>query len=238
MEGLFLTALLLFIMKFVDDLALTVVNRAISIRYDQYIFCFDRLFGSPSFAMGQLFLRLPWFRNLSLYAYVLVPSVCLALASACFWQLPIRDAICCVRTIFLSCLLAYPLYMLLPVSGPRYAFPAFPFAAPDHLVPHLVSLRAVPNGVPSVHMTLAVLILWFARPWKTGTVLASIFLALTVVATLGSGEHYFMDLLAAVPYALLVIYLGGYSSSASGVNESKAQVREPEIRAQGTDFSF
>lgn len=215
LAGIFLTALLLFVMLPVDNLALTIVSYGVTIRYDEYVFSFDRLLGSPSFAIGQLFVRWPWLRNLSMYPYVLVPSVCLALAVVRYALLTIEEAICCVRTIFLSCLLAYPIYAVLPVAGPRYAFPSFPYDAPTHSTPHMIHLLAVPNGVPSVHMTLAILIFWFSRPWALGKVFGAIFVLLTVAATLGSGEHYLFDLLVAIPYSALTIHLGGYSSAAT-----------------------
>lgn len=212
LAGAFVTALLLFIVLPVDSVALTIVNHAVTVRYDLYVFCFDRYVGSPSFAVGQLFLLWPSLRSISMYAYVLIPSVCLALAVIRYSLLPMEEAVSCVRTILLSCLLAYPIYAVFPVAGPRYAFPSFPWGAPSHLTPRLIHLQALPNGVPSVHMTLGILILWFARPWLLGRVLGSIFLLLTVAATLGSGEHYLLDLLAAVPYSALMIYLGGYST--------------------------
>jgi hypothetical protein len=213
--GIFLTALLLFIVLPVDDLALGLVDRAVSIRYDLYVDCFDQFFGSPSFFMGRLFLRWYWFQNVALYLYVLVPSVCLSLAVLRFALLSKAEAVRTVRTILFSCLLAYPLYAAFPVAGPRYAFPSFPVDPPGRGAPHIIHLQALPNGVPSVHMTLAILVLRFASPWMWGRVLGTIFVLLTIAATLGSGEHYLFDLLVAVPYSALVLYLGGYSSAAA-----------------------
>lgn len=227
--GIFLTALLLFVMLPVDNLALTIVTHTVSVRYDQYVFCFDRFFGSPSFAIGQLFLRWTWLQSLSMYPYVLVPSVCLALAVIRFALLSIEEAVCCVRTILLSGLLAYPIYAVFPVAGPRYAFPSFPFGAPAHLAPQVVHLLAVPNGVPSVHMTLAILILWFSRPWALGRVFGVLFLLLTMAATLGSGEHYLLDLLVAVPYSALTIYLGRYSILATEKHTAAAFESRVEV---------
>jgi len=238
MAGLFFAALLMFVLLFVDDLALAIATRATSIRYDQYVFCFDRLFGSPSFVIGRLFVLYPWFQILASYAYILIPSVCLGLATLYFFLLPIRDGIRCVGTIVMSGLLAYPIFLLLPVSGPRYAFSSFPFSEPAHLVPHLISLQAFPNGVPSVHMTLALLILWFARPWKSATVFAAFFLVLTVAATLGTGEHYLFDLFAAVPYTMLMIYLGGRSSSRGSAFGVGARIQEPLVGTEETGLNL
>jgi hypothetical protein len=227
MQGLFFSALLLFFVLYVDNVALSVVTHATSIRYDQYIFCFDRVLGSPSFPIGRLFAAHPLFHDVSLFAYILAPTVCLGTASACFFLLPLNNAVACVRTIFLSCLLAYPMYVIFPVAGPKYAFPNFPSPPPAHLVPKAIYQVSIPNGVPSVHMTLALMVFWFARPWRVGRVLGSIFVLLTVSATLGTGEHYVFDLIVAVPYSALMIYLGGYSDK--NVKDSQVQRRTAEL---------
>lgn len=211
MQALFFSCLLQFVVLFIDNAALAFATGATSIRYDEYVFCFDRLFGSPSFVIGRWFEEYSWFRNISLSAYVLIPAVCLGVVAAQFFWQPFQDAICSVRTIFLSCLLAYPIYVVFPVAGPRYAFPNFPAAVPANFAPHLLYQSSIPNGVPSVHMALALLVFWFCRPWTVGRIFGGIFLALIVASTLGSGEHYLLDLIVAIPYTGLVIYLGGYS---------------------------
>jgi len=211
MQGLFLSALFLMLVLFVDDVALTIATHATSIRYDEYVFCFDRVFGSPAFAMGRLFRRYAWFHDLSYVAYVLAPSACLIVGAVNFFLLKFEDGVRCVRTVFLACLLAYPLFVVFPVAGPQYAFRTFPESIPANFVPHVVHLQSIPNGVPSVHMTLAILVLVFSKRWQLGRVLGSIFVLLTISSTMGLGEHYLFDLIVAVPYSRLVIYLGGYT---------------------------
>jgi hypothetical protein len=49
--------------------------------------------------------------------------------------------------------------------------------------------------------------LFFVRPRRT---VLSANRILTVLATLGSGEHYLFDLLCAVPYAIAVYYGSAY----------------------------
>jgi hypothetical protein len=102
---------------------------------------------------------------------------------------------------------AYLLYNFLPATGPHYIFgAAFPNALPAaaqaglHLLPVGNVAR---NAVPSMHLACALLILWACRPlglWVRAA--AALFLACTVLATIGFGEHYVVDLVAAVPYAL------------------------------------
>jgi hypothetical protein len=97
--------------------------------------------------------------------------------------------------------MAFLCYNLLPAVGPAHAFDGFPFAA--------AHLAAVDNPtsprdcIPSMHLGWSLLILWNVR----GRVLkacAWIFVGLTVLATVGLGEHYFVDLIAAVPFCYAV----------------------------------
>jgi hypothetical protein len=102
---------------------------------------------------------------------------------------------------------AYALYNILPATGPCYIFGAafpdrLPTAAQAGLQMTVVG-AAARNAIPSMHLACALLILWTCRPlgpWVRGG--AAVFLILTVLATLGFGEHYVVDLVAAVPYAL------------------------------------
>lgn len=102
---------------------------------------------------------------------------------------------------------AYALYNFLPATGPHYIFGT---AFPQHLPAaseaglHLVKVGdAARNAVPSMHLGCALLIVWACRllaGWiRAATIL---FLTLTVLATIGFGEHYVVDLVAAIPYAL------------------------------------
>jgi hypothetical protein len=53
--------------------------------------------------------------------------------------------------------------------------------------------------------------LWLLRHWKAGRIFGAVFLALTILATLGLGEHYIFDLFCAVPYAAIVLWIAGLS---------------------------
>jgi hypothetical protein len=48
-------------------------------------------------------------------------------------------------------------------------------------------------------MAGAVLIWWNARHWKVGGMAAFVFMLLTACAAVGLGEHYFIDLVVALP---------------------------------------
>jgi hypothetical protein len=99
----------------------------------------------------------------------------------------------------------YLLYNILPAAGPYYVFgAAFPHRLPQAPGLDLVRLGDVArNAIPSMHVGCALLIFWNCRRisrWVYGG--SAIYLALTVLATIGLGEHYVVDLVAAVPYAL------------------------------------
>jgi len=99
----------------------------------------------------------------------------------------------------------YLLYNILPAAGPYYVFgAAFPHRLPQAPGLDLVRLGDVArNAIPSMHVGCALLIFWNCRRisrWLYGG--SAIYLALTVLATIGLGEHYVVDLVAAVPYAL------------------------------------
>lgn len=114
-----------------------------------------------------------------------------------------------VRTIAVPFGVAFICYMIVPISGPIYAFGA------DQLVGNLPSPSlftaqpeiippAARNGMPSMHFTGAFMI-WLLTATlqrKIYFYLATVFLALTVVATIGLGEHYILDLIVAMPFAI------------------------------------
>jgi len=109
-------------------------------------------------------------------------------------------------------------YNLLPALGPRHIFlgrfPWQPLTISEisrlFLVP--VPGAGAPNAIPSLHMAWVLLVWWYSRglSWWERSV-AMIFLVFTVLATLGTGEHYFIDLVVAFPFALLMAALCAFS---------------------------
>jgi hypothetical protein len=77
-----------------------------------------------------------------------------------------------------------------------------------------VALRGPRNAIPSLHMAWVLLTWWYSRGlawWERSIVFA--FVAFTVCATMGTGEHYFFDLVVAYPFALLLQGLCTWSLS-------------------------
>jgi hypothetical protein len=116
---------------------------------------------------------------------------------------------------FLAFVIAGPLgvvfYNLLPACGPGYLFGSkFPF---DPLTTE--QLRRLPletltvagprNAFPSLHLAWALLVWRYSEGLSRWTKIALfLFVVGTMGATLGLGEHYFIDLVTAFPFALMI----------------------------------
>jgi hypothetical protein len=175
-------------------------------RLDLFAFAFDKVLGEPSFVIGRLMLEFHWLNVSATVCYMLIYPAMLITLSWYFLTQSYDKSIAVSKAIFLSQLVVL-VYIVLPVSGPRYAFPNFPASFDPTTTAHLISLDAVPNGVPSGHITIALLVAYFGRRWWLGKVLGALNLVLTMVATLGMGEHYAFDLLAAVPFTAFLLYV-------------------------------
>jgi hypothetical protein len=98
-------------------------------------------------------------------------------------------------------------YNIFPAVGPIHVFGIlFPFSPPSAPAPVPVEIATAPrNAMPSIHLAMVLLIFWHSRPWGwIPRIFAGTLLVLTVLATLGLGEHYLIDLVVAVPLALTV----------------------------------
>jgi hypothetical protein len=132
--------------------------------------------------------------------YFLVPIIysSLPLLMALAWA--VERPLVLLRASVIGALLAVPFYLLFPAAGPEFAFANFPSAA-AHLVP--VGWMHPRNCVPSMHFTWALLLALNIsnRYWRW---IFIVYALLTALATVASGEHYFIDVLAAIPFTLAV----------------------------------
>lgn len=88
-------------------------------------------------------------------------------------------------------LLVIPWYFILPACGPA----------------HLHDRNAPRNCVPSMHSTWALLIFTNSKGWAKWP--AGVFAAVTLLATIATGEHYTPDLVAALPWTWTLNKLAG-----------------------------
>ncbi len=176
------------------------------LKEDLYIYHIDSFLGQPSFRIAQIVWAHPWLKMATGIIYVLLPVALLGAFAAYLWLRSVAETAVVARAFVLN-LFALPLfYYLFPVSGPAFAFPNFP-EWPTQVVPHMIAINYPSNGMPSGHASTAMLILWFLRHWKWGRIAGGTFLALTVLATLGTGQHYLFDLICAIPYSAAVVWV-------------------------------
>jgi PAP2 superfamily len=194
--------------------ALSLANLLHPKTYDLYLYVFDGSFGfQPSFLMGQAMAVSVLLRLAARLTYASLPFV-MALVYAL--RLPKgseRPSWDMIILFLLTGLGGLALYNIVPAAGPAYVFGAsFPWQAlPYRSLPRLF-LEPVPvarniprNAIPSLHLAWAVLLYWNTKGLGlTLRIFLAAYVALTVVSTLGTGEHYFVDLVAGIPFALFV----------------------------------
>jgi hypothetical protein len=114
---------------------------------------------------------------------------------------------------FLAAFLGYVCYNIFPVAGPSYIFDRdFPWTTLSYAQCRRLLAEPYPlfwgikrNAMPSLHMTWALQIWWNMRRVSRGAFGLALFYAVfTAVGTLGTGEHYLVDLAVAFPFALMV----------------------------------
>lgn len=181
------------------------MSRLRPLKMDLYAYAADGYLGQPAFVLGRLVAPHAWAKVLLNEVYGLLPIAVILTLSA---HIVRRNAVSAMVWAFVINVVAAPVfYLLVPVCGPTFAFPMFP-ANPGYVIPQMMAIDAAPNGIPSVHTSTVLLIVWFSRKSRAGLMAAVVYLLLMVAATLASGQHYAVDLLAAIPYAVGVVGLG------------------------------
>lgn len=98
------------------------------------------------------------------------------------------------------------LYAIVPACGPLYAFRAA-WLHPPAVRAELIRLSGMPNAFPSLHLGTAVIFVFFSRTpgWRWASLAM---LAGTTLATLSTGEHYAIDLVAGTAFGCFAAYAG------------------------------
>ena len=165
------------------------------------------LWVDPSFSVGRVLHSSAALNSAAQVGYDALPLAVAAVGAAVWRRRGEADA----RTIFLalalSGLVAWVCFAFLPAAGPVYKwgsrFPLSPPAPADLIVGKgALAIEGFRNALPSMHMVAALLVVFATSSLSTAwRLLACITCVITVVATLGTGQHYFIDLAAAVPLA-------------------------------------
>jgi len=180
---------------------------------DLYLFSFDSsLRVQIAFLMGQAYALWPWFRAAGTAFYIGLPLV-IGLVYA--GQL-LRDrprAVSAMIAFLVTGPIGVIFYNFFPAVGPVHVFLSeFPWKPiPTEQVTRLflepIAVAGLRNCMPSLHMSWVLLAWWYSRGlsvWERGIAMA--FVVFTVFATMGTGEHYFIDLIVAFPF---VVFLQG-----------------------------
>jgi PAP2 superfamily len=207
----FLPPLLFVLFGYVGSAMLAITNRLHPKTLDLFLCNFDASMGLQlSFKAGQLVLRSRWLTRIALLFYFALPiPVMLVYAK----QLVRRGG--AAMSVFLGFFIAGPVaivfYNLFPACGPVYLlgsrFPLDPLSSQQvrEMLVRPVLVSGARNAFPSLHLAWALLAWWGAEALSHWTKLfLLLFLAGTALATLGLGEHYFIDLVAAFPFALMI----------------------------------
>jgi hypothetical protein len=204
------TALAIPLFVIVTAAVLPGTGHAHPVTFDRVLCAFDGSLGlQPSFVLGRLLTHLAWLGELANLSYEQVPVAILILYASTMGAGE-RGERNLLLVFGVASLAGYLLYALVPAAGPRYLFPSrFPNSAPPlaglALLPAALPTGIPRNAMPSLHMAWALLMFWNARQsaiwFRAGY---GLYLVLTVLFTLGSGEHYLIDLVVALPFALAV----------------------------------
>ncbi len=181
---------------------------------DLYLYAFDGSLGfQPSFLVGRLMAGNIVFREVCAVAYYALP---LAMGVAYAASIDVKRGKAAWRLLgmFVAAgLFGWVFYNFFPATGPRYVFvKAFPRLELPYdslkrllLEPITINQNFPRNAMPSLHMTWVYLIWWNLRS-RSGVARSVViaFVLLTALGTMGTGEHYFIDLIVAYPFALMV----------------------------------
>ena len=178
---------------------------------DLYLLVFDGSLGTQlSFVVGKWFRHWPWFGSLSWIFYLALPLP-LALVYGCQLLRHSKLAFRVMMGFIVTGPIGVAFYNVFPATGPIHVFgnyfPSLPPTASEtaHLFLQPIPVLGYRNGIPSLHMAWVLLAWWNARElsWVTKTIVF-LFVVFTFLSTLGTGEHYFVDLVVALPFALMV----------------------------------
>ena len=187
---------------------------------DLYLLSFDgSLRTQLAFGAGQLYARFPALHITALIAYVglAIPITTIYAGRLLRFK---EGAFPAMLALLITGPIGILFYNLFPACGPHnmfgtnFPFHPFPIADLPRVVLEPAAFQGPRNAMPSLHMAWTLLVWWYSRGLsRAERLVAFAFLALTAFATLGTGEHWFVDLVVAFPFALLIHSLCAYQIS-------------------------
>src|SRR5208282_106204 len=181
---------------------------------DLNLFSFDAsLHVQFPFLVGQLFHRYVPLLIVAVLVYAGLPILLGLIYAGCLMS-DRKNALACFIALVIAGPIGVIFYNIFPAAGPAYLFggnfPWHPLSIEQsrHLLVQPIAIAGFRNAMPSLHAAWAYIAFWFSRNlsrWERG--LAGFFLIFTLLATLGTGEHYVIDLVVALPFALFILAL-------------------------------
>lgn len=170
-------------------------------KYDYVLFALDRALGitaAPIAVSLQGLFRIPLF----VIYQLMVPMMIVWFLVTEYGK--VRGS---VVLAYIGELIAGPiLYAILPGCGPAYAF-GRQWLHPSQVPPEAIKLAAMPNAFPSLHLATAFVFVLFA-PGKLWKAVSLVFLLGTASATIATGEHYVIDLVAGLAFGCFAASVG------------------------------
>ena len=167
---------------------------------------------------------LDWGVGRSMMQWAAHHSVCNSALWLAYDMLPFAMAACMAvssnpkrvgRVLLLAAVAGFFLYMAFPAVGPGQ-------------VGHPKEPR---NCMPSLHLAWALMLVYFSDRFRVWFV---VFAALMAVATLTTGQHYLVDLIAAVPFTIFIVWLDAKMFRGSGVGGDQARSRSSAAISDAT----
>jgi hypothetical protein len=170
-------------------------------KYDHVLFAIDQALGIPAAPIARMlqgFFRIPL---IVVYQLMVPMMICWFLVTR------YRNTRGSVVLAYVGELVAGPiLYAVLPGCGPMYAF-GKQWLNPPQVQVEAVKLAAMPNAFPSLHVGTALIFVFFA-PGRFWRAISLAFLFATGLATLSTGEHYVIDLVAGLAFGCFASSVG------------------------------
>lgn len=181
---------------------------------DLFLYSFDGSLGVQiSFLMGQAYALWPWFKIAGELFYVGLPIPIAVVYSGQLLRVRQR-AIPAMAAFLLTGPIGIIFYNIFPAMGPvhlvRNSFPWHPFSADmfRRVLLEAVAIHGPRNAIPSLHMGWVLLTWWYSKGLSVvERSITMLFVVFTVCATMGTGEHYLIDLVLAYPFAILMMAL-------------------------------
>jgi hypothetical protein len=178
---------------------------------DLYLFSFDASLRVPiAFILGQTYSLWPWFKSIGLAIYIALPLT-IAMVYSGQMMRERQKSYPAMVAFLVTGPIGICFYNLFPALGPAHIFlqdfPWHPMTTVQaaRLFCEPIPVKGVQNAIPSLHIAWVLLAWWYSRGlsiWERAIALT--FVIFTVGATLGTGEHYFIDLVVAYPFSVMI----------------------------------